>query len=82
MNVSMLWYDTPSGDLELGDYAVEPGGTYIKNALPIVSSTSTAAAATDTVPSPSDNSSSTTTSSESTTSSALMIPLQREQGLM
>jgi hypothetical protein len=36
-------YDTPSGDLELGDYALQPGGTYIQNAPPFVSSTSTPA---------------------------------------
>jgi hypothetical protein len=34
-------YDTPSGDLELGDYAVQPSGSYIENAPPFVSSTST-----------------------------------------
>jgi hypothetical protein len=36
-------YDTPSGDLETGDYAVQPNGSYIENALPFVSSTSTPA---------------------------------------
>jgi hypothetical protein len=35
-------YDTPSGDLEVGDYAVQPSGSYIENAPPFVSSTSTA----------------------------------------
>jgi hypothetical protein len=34
-------YDTPSGDLEVGDYALQPLGTYIENRLPFVSSTST-----------------------------------------
>ena len=34
-------YDTPSGDLEVGDYAVQPNGSYIENAPPFVSSTST-----------------------------------------
>jgi hypothetical protein len=33
-------YDTPSGDLEVGDYAVQSDGSYIQNA-PFVSSTST-----------------------------------------
>ena len=36
-------YDTPSGDLEVGDYAVQPSGSYIENAPPFVSSTSTPA---------------------------------------
>jgi hypothetical protein len=35
-------YDTPSGDLDVGDYAVQSNGTYITNAPPFVSSTSTA----------------------------------------
>src|SRR5215471_10894359 len=34
-------YDTPSGDLELGDYAVQPDGSYIQHSPPFVSSTST-----------------------------------------
>lgn len=35
-------YDTTSGDLEVGDYAVQPGGSDIENAPPFVSSISTA----------------------------------------
>jgi hypothetical protein len=34
-------YDTPSGNLEVGDYAVQADGSYIANAPPFVSSTST-----------------------------------------
>jgi hypothetical protein len=34
-------YDTLSGDLEAGDYALQMNGEYIENALPFVSSTST-----------------------------------------
>ena len=34
-------YDTPSGDLEVGDYALQPDGSYIQHAPPFVSSTST-----------------------------------------
>jgi hypothetical protein len=34
-------YDTPSGDLEVGNYAVQTNGDYIENAPPFVSSTST-----------------------------------------
>jgi hypothetical protein len=34
-------YDTPSGDLEVGDYAVQADGSYIQHAPPFVSSTST-----------------------------------------
>jgi hypothetical protein len=75
-------YDSPSRDLELGDYALQPGGTYIQNAPPFVSSTSTPAEittatpdsapqdASSTAPAPSDNSAS-TTSADSTTSPAL-----------
>jgi hypothetical protein len=37
-------YDTPSGDLDVGDYALQPNGTSIQNAPPFVSSTSTPAA--------------------------------------
>src|SRR5258708_4179160 len=36
-------YDTLSGDLEVGDYAMQPDNSYIANALPFVSSTSTPA---------------------------------------
>jgi len=71
-------YDTPSGDLEVGDYAVQADGSYIDNAPPFVSSTSTPAAMTpsgpaapdtpaSTMPSPTDKAPSTTTSAESTT---------------
>lgn len=41
--VGRYLYDTPSGDLEVGDYALQPLGTYIQNAPPFVSSTSTPA---------------------------------------
>ena len=34
-------YDTASGDLEVGQYAVQPDGSYIQNGRPFVSSTST-----------------------------------------
>lgn len=34
-------YDTPSGDLDVGDYAVQADGSYIQHAPPFVSSTST-----------------------------------------
>src|SRR5262249_24065277 len=36
-------YDTPSGDLEVGDYAIQADGSYIQHAPPFVSSTSTPA---------------------------------------
>jgi hypothetical protein len=36
-------YDTPSGDLEVSDYALQSSGTYIQNAPPFVSTTSTPA---------------------------------------
>ena len=54
-------YDTPSGDLEVGEYAVQPNGSYITNAPPFVSSTSTPAVLGDST-SASDNSSTSTTS--------------------
>jgi hypothetical protein len=40
---STYLYDTPSGDLDIGDYAAQPDGSYIENASPFVSSTSTPA---------------------------------------
>jgi hypothetical protein len=39
-------YDTQSGDLETGDYAVQSDGSYIEKAVPFVSSTSTPSTAT------------------------------------
>lgn len=33
-------YDTPSGDLEVGQYALQPSGTYIEKRPPFVSATS------------------------------------------
>jgi hypothetical protein len=54
-------YDTPSGDLEVGDYAVQPDQSYIENAPPFVSSTSTPAQiATSTTSSTATDTSSTT----------------------
>ena len=68
-------YDTASGDLEEGQYALQSNGTYIAKSLPFVSSTSTpavlGASSTSTEPIPSDTSpddSSTTTSPDATTS--------------
>jgi hypothetical protein len=77
-------YDTQSGDLEIGDYALQPNGTYITNAPPFVSSTSTPAvlgASTSTSDSTPDTSSTPTTASSSadatapaTTSEDLTVP--------
>jgi hypothetical protein len=36
-------YDTPSGDLDVGDYALQSDGSYIENPTPFISSTSTPA---------------------------------------
>jgi len=58
-------YDTPSGDLEVGDYAVQPDGSYIRHAPPFVSSTSTPAQLSATI---TDNTAAST--SASTTSPA------------
>jgi len=60
-------YDTASGDLEIGDYAVQPNGSYIQNAPPFVSSTSTSAVFGETNASLADNPS---TSTEATNSPA------------
>jgi hypothetical protein len=67
-------YDTPSGDLEVGTYALQGNGHYVQNAPPFVSSTSTVA----TTSSSSDESNSVTspevlgasTSSDTTSSSS------------
>jgi hypothetical protein len=56
-------YDTPSGDLEVGDYAAQPNGAYIENAPPFVSSTST----------PTQTATSTTTA-QTSSSAASSIP--------
>src|SRR3989344_1199373 len=68
-------YDTASGDLEEGQYALQSNGTYIAKSLPFVTSPSTpavlGASSTSTEPIPSDTSpddSSTTTSPDATTS--------------
>jgi hypothetical protein len=65
-------YDTPSGDLELGDYAVQLDGTYIENAPPFVSSTSTPAQITTSTPdgAPQDASSTAPATSTATTTDA------------
>jgi hypothetical protein len=64
-------YDTPSGDLEVGQYAVQPDGSYIQNAppsLPFVSSTSTPISDTPTDDPVTASSSSADTSSSSSDS--------------
>ena len=63
-------YDTPSGDLEVGEYAVQPSGSYITNAPPFVSSTSTSAVlGAATTSDPTDTIVPTTTSANSKTTS-------------
>jgi hypothetical protein len=52
-------YDTPSGDLEVGEYAVQPDRSYVQNAPPFVSSTSRPAR----LPASTTNSTATDTSS-------------------
>ena len=52
-------YDTPSGDLDMGDYAVQPTGTYVANPYPVVSSTSSPQEMTPTSNSSSTNGTST-----------------------
>jgi hypothetical protein len=57
-------YDTPTGDLEVGDYALQPNGSYIEKAPPFVSSTSTPevlGASTSASDTPTDTSSTPTT---------------------
>src|SRR5215831_8796416 len=55
-------YDTPSGDLEVGDYALQADGSYIQHAPPFVSSTSTPAQLSATTTDNTETDSSTTTS--------------------
>jgi hypothetical protein len=59
-------YDTPSGDLEIGDYAVQPSGSYIENPPPFVSSTST--------PSTADSSSTPQTGASATSDQSTSAP--------
>ena len=61
-------YDTPSGDLEVGDYAVEADGSYIQHAPPFVSSTSTPAQL------PTSMTDSTTASASSTSPTTSSVP--------
>jgi hypothetical protein len=64
-------YDTPSGDLEVGDYAVQANGKYISNAPAIVSATSTPevlGASTSESAAPSDTSTTSATSAPDTSS--------------
>jgi hypothetical protein len=65
-------YDTASGDLEVGDYAVQANGSYITHAPPFVSSTSTPAVLGESTSTsdPTDTIASTTTSTDSTTTSS------------
>jgi hypothetical protein len=67
---SRLSYDTLSGDLEAGQYAISSNGSYIENPTPFVSSTSSAPVSGDSTPSaPTSDTTSTssTTSGSSTT---------------
>jgi len=66
-------YDTPSGDLELGDYALQPSGYYAENAPPFVSSTSTSSQITTSTTSDTatDTSSSTATLSDSSSGTTI-----------
>ena len=74
-------YDTASGDLEVGQYALQANGTYIQKAHPFVSATSSAATtvpesgtaaimASTTASSPSDTETSTTVSGADNVTSA------------
>ena len=56
-------YDTPGGDLDVGDYAVQPDGSYIENAPPFVSSTSTPVQITPSITNSGTTDTSSTTSS-------------------
>jgi hypothetical protein len=70
-------YDTASGDLEEGQYAVQPNGTFIEKRAPFVSSTSTPevlGASTSAPPAPSDTSSTTNDTSTSSEQSSTPGP--------
>jgi hypothetical protein len=68
-------YGTPSGDLEVGDYAVQADGSYIENPPPFVSSTSTPTQTTNDAAAPREGPSdaSSTTSSNTSTTAALDV---------
>jgi len=73
MHTGMTWvhtigenlYDTPSGALEVGDYAVQPDGSYIQHAPPFISSTSTPAQLTTSAATSTETGTSTTSSAVS-----------------
>ena len=66
-------YDTASGDLEVGQYALQPNGTYIQKAHPFVSATSSAAAIV-----PESGTAATTTSSNDASISTASSPSDTE----
>jgi hypothetical protein len=70
-------YDTPSGDLEIGQYAVQPIGGYITNAPAFVSSTSTPTTAGDSTTTAPDTTSTADSSSSTPQSDS---PVITEQG--
>jgi hypothetical protein len=75
-------YDTASGDLEVGQYALESNGSYISNAPPFISSTSTPAVlgeSTSAAASPTDNSSTSDTVAPTTTPEDSTITSQSNQ---
>jgi hypothetical protein len=58
-------YDTPSGDLEVGDYAAQPDGSYLSHRPPFVSSTTTPTELTTSAAASSETDSSATSSAVS-----------------
>jgi hypothetical protein len=60
-------YDTPSGDLDVGDYALQENGEYVENAPPFISSTSSPE--TTSTQTPNGTASSTASSSQESTTS-------------
>jgi hypothetical protein len=63
-------YDTPSGDLEVGQYALQPNGTYIQKGLPFVSATSSPLSSGSSTAAP-DTEVATSTDEASSTSSSI-----------
>jgi hypothetical protein len=76
-------YDTPSGDLEVGDYALQTNGDYVENAPPFVSSTSTPESMqtqTTRTQTPTRTASSTASSSQDTATTSIDTSINPGQG--
>jgi hypothetical protein len=73
-------YDTPSGDLEVGDYALQTNGDYIENAPPFVSSTSTPESMQTQTQTSTGTASSAASSSQDAATTSIDTPINPGQG--